>query len=155
MELVSILIPCYNDGVYLDDALTSVEAQTWPAVEVIVVDDGSTDPDTVATLDRLAGEKRCTLYRQANKGPSAARNLAAQKASGAYYFFLDADNILLPTYIEKALEQFRRNPKLGVCYARAELFGDASGLWELPEFSVQQMLIDNVVEMCALVSREA
>ncbi|HEY3188694.1 MAG TPA: glycosyltransferase family A protein, partial [Solirubrobacteraceae bacterium] len=86
---MSIIVPCHNGARFLADALDSALAQTHPAIEVIVVDDGSTD-DTPAILARYAGRVRA--LRQQNRGPSAARNVALAVAPGDYVAFLDADD---------------------------------------------------------------
>jgi len=91
-DLLSIVIPCYNQAHFLGDAIASVLAQTYSAVEIVVVDDGSTD-DTAAIAARLASV-RC--LRQPNRGLPAARNAGWKASTGRYVVFLDADDRLLP-----------------------------------------------------------
>ena len=91
-DLLSIVIPCYNQAHYLGDALASALSQTYPLVEVIVIDDGSTD-DTAAVAARYPSV-RC--FRQPNRGLPAARNAGWQASKGRYVIFLDADDRLLP-----------------------------------------------------------
>ena len=91
-ELVSIVIPCYNHGHFLSDAIRSALAQTHPTVEIIVVDDGSTD-DTAQVAARYPSV-RC--LRQENRGLPAARNAGWQASQGRFVIFLDADDRLLP-----------------------------------------------------------
>ena len=155
MKTVSILMPCYNDGAYIKEAIASAQAQTWPSIEIIVVDDGSTDPETRKILAELKQQKRCTVLTQANQGPGAARNRAFQHAKGDYILPLDADDRIAPTYIEKALNELEAHPDAGVCYCHAELMGEGSGPWKLPDFSLGEMLIDNVIFVTALIRREA
>lgn len=154
MKTVSVLIPCYNDGAYIEEAIASVEKQTWPSVEIIVVDDGSTDLKTKAVLDKLSRQKRCTLVSQPNKGPGAARNHAFKLSKGDYILPLDADDRIAPSYIEKAVHELEGLPRAGACYCHAELIGECSGPWKLPDFSIGEMLIDNVVFVTALIRRE-
>ena len=154
MKTVSVLIPCYNDGAYIKEAIASARAQTWPSMEIIVVDDGSTDPETLRVLSELREQQRCAVVTQANKGPGAARNHAFQLAKGDYILPLDADDRIDPTYVEKALSELEAHPDAGVCYCRAELMGEGSGPWNLPDFSLGEMLIDNVVFVTALIRRE-
>src|SRR5215470_2979999 len=89
---MSIIIPCYNQAHYLGDAIASALSQTYPLVEVIVVDDGSTD-DTAAVVGRHAPIR---YLRQPNRGLPAARNAGWQASKGRYVIFLDADDRLLP-----------------------------------------------------------
>lgn len=154
MEKVSLLIPCYNDGQYLEETFASIAAQTWPNLEAIVVDDGSDDGITMDVLRKLEREGRAVLARQEHQGPAAARNRAMALATGDYLLPLDADDRIAPTYIEKALEVMRARPEVGVCYCHAELFGELSGPWALPAYSLRQMLVDNVVFVTALMRRE-
>lgn len=90
---ISVVIPAYNSAVYIRETLESVLAQTSPPLEVIVVDDGSTD-ETAAIVRTYAG--RIRLLQQENKGVSAARNLGIQQAQGDYIAFVDSDDLWLP-----------------------------------------------------------
>ena len=95
---VSAIIPTYNRAALVTEAVDSVLAQTYQNVEVIVVDDGSTD----GTQERLAqyGDKIRVIYQQ-NAGPSAARNLGIASATGSLIAFLDSDDLWLPTKLER------------------------------------------------------
>ncbi|WP_266202598.1 glycosyltransferase [Pontibacter kalidii] len=90
--LVSVIIPCYNHGHYLHEAIDSVRQQTYPALEIIVVDDGSTD--NTATVAQAA--RPLTYIYQENKGLSAARNTGIRHSKGEFLVFLDADDCLYP-----------------------------------------------------------
>lgn len=95
---ISVVIPCYNSARWVAAAVESVLAQTRPADEIIVVDDGSTD-DPAAALTEFGAKVR--LVRRANGGLSAARNTGAAAASGDRFLFLDADDKLFPDALEK------------------------------------------------------
>lgn len=103
--LVSVLIPCYNAERFIGETLESVLGQTWRNIEIIVVDDGSSDSscETVQTYK----DKRITLVKQPNSGASAARNRAFQASKGDYIQFLDADDILDAAKIETQLRRFQ------------------------------------------------
>lgn len=98
---VSVLIPCHNAGPYVAAALDSVLAQTWPQVEIIVVNDGSTDA-SAAVLDRYAG-LGVKVVQQDNRGQCAAANRAWQEATGDYVKFMDADDLINPEFIERQM----------------------------------------------------
>jgi glycosyltransferase involved in cell wall biosynthesis len=100
-SLSTVVIPLYNKGKYIERALSSVIAQTCPPLEIIVVDDGSTDdgPEKVIALNN----PMITLIRQKNKGPGAARNAGLARARGKYIAFLDADDEWYTTFLEKTL----------------------------------------------------
>lgn len=127
MTLVSVVIPCYNHGRYLAEAIESVLAQSWRDVETIVVDDGSTD-DTGAVAARYDNVR---YVRQDNRGLAAARNTGARESSGDYLIFLDADDKLTSTAVESGLECHRANPGSGLAYGAGVMFDD-SGAYQEP-----------------------
>ena len=101
MSLVSVIIPAYNAEIWIAESIGSVLAQTWPKLEVIVVDDGSKD----ATAEIVAGigDPRVRLIRQQNRGAAAARNKGLELAQGDYLQFLDADDLLSADKLELQL----------------------------------------------------
>lgn len=105
--LVSIIIPCYNNARYVGQTLESALSQTYPHVEVIVVDDGSTDESAVKILKY---KNQITFIQQPNRGAPVARNNGLAVAKGAYIKFLDADDILLPESIERQVRQIESLP---------------------------------------------
>ncbi|RZL13403.1 MAG: glycosyltransferase, partial [Hymenobacter sp.] len=106
--LVSVIITCYNHGRYLLEAFTSVWEQDYPAVEILVIDDGSTD-DTRAITLRYPSVR---YYYQTNQGLSAARNAGIAHSTGQYLLFLDADDWLLPQALRTNVAYLQQNPKL-------------------------------------------
>ena len=149
--LVSVVIPCYNYGEYLEDALRSVLDQTFSNFEVIILDDGSTDRFTVEKLDEI--EKRALprvrIIRQENAGVSAARNRAISEARGKYICCLDADDKIAPTYLEKCLLVLESR-NLDVCYSHVQLFGDEHWVWETGEFDAAGLVKGNCVSTAAV-----
>ena len=117
--LVSVIIPCYGQAAYLEEAIESVLAQTYAQVEVVVVDDGS--PDNAA---RLAGRfpwVRCV--RQANAGLAGARNTGIRESEGELLVFLDADDRLLPRALEVGVEELRAHPEAAFAFGRYRRVG--------------------------------
>ena len=106
MSLVSIIIPCYRQARYLGQAICSALAQTYPHVEVIVVDDGSPD-EAAEVASRYVGVR---LIRQANRGVAAARNVGLLASGGEYVIFLDADDRLLENAVEIGVETLTAHP---------------------------------------------
>src|SRR5439155_1711594 len=122
-RLVSVIVPCHNGARFLAEALDSALAQTHPATEVIVVDDGSVD-DTPAVLTRYAGRVR--LLRQSrNRGPSAARNVGLRVARGEYIAFLDADDRFLPDKVARQAAVLDARPEVGLVYSGSRFFEDS------------------------------
>jgi glycosyltransferase involved in cell wall biosynthesis len=119
--LVSVIIPNYNYGRFLKQAIDSVLAQTYPRVEALVVDDGSKD-DSEEVL-RGYGE-RIRWFRQQNQGVSAARNRGVRESHGAYLAFLDADDYWMPAKLEKQMELSLGDPELGLVGCRLDIFDE-------------------------------
>lgn len=121
--LVSAIMAAYNGEDYIEEALESVFAQTYPNVELIVVDDGSTD----STPDILKGYADTLTYlRQENQGSAAARNLAISHARGEFVAILDADDVWLAQKTAMQVETFRAAPELDLVFGLAETM-DANG----------------------------
>jgi glycosyltransferase involved in cell wall biosynthesis len=119
---VSVVVPNYNYAPYLENAIDSVLAQTFESVEVLVVDDGSTDE----SLEVLRGyEKRVRVFSQSNQGVSAARNKGISESRGKYIAFLDADDSWHPSKLKSQLEYFS-DPAVGMVYCRMN-YTDLSG----------------------------
>lgn len=123
MSKVSVLIPAYNAESYLAATLESVIAQTWPNLEVIVVDDGSTD-DTL-TVARQYASATVRIVSQVNSGASAARNRAFAMATGEYIQYLDADDLLRPDKIQLQLSCLQQRPSAQLSSSAWAMFQDA------------------------------
>ncbi len=120
-DLVSVVIPVYNGERFLAQAIASVHSQTWHPVEVIVVDDGSTDQS--GEIARRFASVRC--LRQGNAGQAAARNHGAAVATGTFLAFLDADDLWLADKLERQMAAFRSAPDLMAVFGWAQEFVDA------------------------------
>lgn len=153
MARVSVVIPCYNQGQFVDEAIQSVLAQTWQDFEIIVVNDGSTDPLTVACLEQLNVPETRLLHTD-NQGLPSARNNGIRVAQGEYILPLDADDRISPTYLEQAVALLDNDPELGIVYCKGEYFGDKNGEWLLPDYSLAEMLLNNII-FCTAFFRKA
>ncbi len=154
LPLISIIIPYYNCEKYIAETLASVEAQTYPNIEVILVNDGSSKPST-AYIEALIQDKAYIQYLyQENKGLSGARNTGAQQAKGEFLLFLDADDKIYPQYLIKTAETLNSNPNCKLVYTKAELFDAQSGEWLLPVYTTfEKLLQGNVIYCTALHKR--
>lgn len=116
-DLISIIIPCYNDAEFIEQAINSALNQTYPNKEIIVVDDGS-NKDTKAVLKRLE-QKIDKLITQENSGQSRARNNGIKQAKGSFILVLDSDDYFENSFCEKAIYIFKKdsNVKLVTCFA--------------------------------------
>jgi len=119
--LISCVVPVFNGERYIRDALSSILAQTYRSLEILVADDGSTDE--TAALVKGYGEQ-IQLLRQAHQGPAAARNLGVGAARGTFVAFLDADDLWHPEKLVRQMARFRERPNLEFCITRVENFWD-------------------------------
>ncbi|MEO5811276.1 MAG: glycosyltransferase family A protein [Rhodanobacter sp.] len=122
---LSVVIPAYNAGAFIVRALDSLEKQTLKPDEVIVIDDGSTD-DTASEIEAFAQRSKLTilLERQTNQGSSAARNNGIRKATGELITFLDADDLIYPTFLEHTVSGLTRFPDWAVCFTDRDVVDD-------------------------------
>lgn len=113
MPLVSVVVTHYNLGAYLPEALESIARQDYAPLEVIVVDDGSTEPESVGVFQELRNTyRRFQFVRQANGGASAARNTGIQRATGEFVVLMDADNVAMPHMVSSLVRGIAHRPAL-------------------------------------------
>jgi glycosyltransferase involved in cell wall biosynthesis len=155
MPHVSIVVTCYNLGAYLEEALSSALAQTYSDFEVLLIDDGSTDPDTVALLDRLPAHPCLRVLRTANQGVARARNYAITHARGAYILPLDADDHILPSYLFQAVPILDGSPEVGFVGCHYRTFGERHDEYRATSYSLPALLVENAVPIASLFRREA
>lgn len=110
--LVSVVCACFNISKYLDEAIASIYAQGYPNLELIVVDDGSTD-DTYERLAMLRERHGFQLYRQANRGVSDALNHGLRHARGEFVMTPDLDDIVLPGALDTRVDYLLAHPEVG------------------------------------------
>ncbi len=108
-QKVSVIIPVYNCEKYLQECLDSVRGQSYHNLEIIIINDGSTDQTQEIIDKNLQEDSRIKTIRQVNAGVSAARNAGLNLATGDYISFIDADDTVAPDFIEKLLSAFRDN----------------------------------------------
>lgn len=152
-EKVSVIIPCYNHGKYVDEAVQSCLMQTYNNIEIIIVNDGSTDEFTNALLHNYKKEKTKVITTP-NQGLAMARNVGIDAATGDYILPLDADDKIAPTYIEKAVNILKQKENVGIVYCRAEFFGTQTGVWDLPEYKFPDILNRNCI-FCTAMFRKS
>jgi glycosyltransferase involved in cell wall biosynthesis len=150
---ISVIIPCYNYGEFINEAVDSVLHQTFSDFEIIIVNDGSTDDYTNNLLADYQRPKT-KVFQTKNQGVSAARNYGIERSAGEYILPLDPDDKIGATYLEKAVEILDGNPQIGIVYSKLNLFGNESGDWNWPPFSKEEMLYRNVIFNTALFRKK-
>lgn len=152
--LVSIIVPVYNVEKYLEDCVNSILNQTYANIEVILVNDGSTDNSgKVCDLLRLKNNK-VKVFHNNNYGVSYTRNYAIKMAKGKYILPVDGDDIIGDTYIEKAVSILEKNDNIGIVYCKAKFFGKKNYEWELPDYSINKMLLNNIIFVTAFFRKD-
>jgi glycosyltransferase involved in cell wall biosynthesis len=156
--LVSIIIPCFNSGLFVEESIYSCINSEFTNLEIIVVDDGSTDYQTIHLLNNNNWPANVKIIHKQNGGPASARNFGVQHSKGDFLLFLDSDNQILPDYLNKAMTVISRDVDLGVVYSKPEFFGTHQPeviRFEVKEFNFDALLAGNYIDMCSLVRREA
>ena len=145
------MIPYYNCEQYIAETIASIEAQHYPNIEIIIVDDGSRE-ESAAFLTGLLKSKPAIHYAtQNNRGVAAARNHAARLAKGEYFLFLDADDQILPDYVQKSVAALESNPDCKLVYPQAEFFDAKEGFWHLPPYQgIKSLLTGNRIPMASI-----
>ena len=157
MKKVSIIIPAYNKAEYTRQTVESVLAQTYPGIEIIVVDDGSSD----TTPQVMAGYgTRIRYIRKANGGACSARNEGIRNASGEYVAFIDCDDLYHPEKIERCVDCLENNPFFGFVYTAASFIdqkGNIQGQYDHPRSSegriTRRLILGNFICNSTVVVR--
>ena len=108
-NVVSIIVPVYNADKYLEDCLNSIINQTYRALEIIIIDDGSTDNSSAIIQDFARKDERIIHIKKTNSGVSSTRNIGLSNASGRYVYFCDADDMLHERIIEILVKSLKNN----------------------------------------------
>lgn len=149
---MSVIIPCFNHGEFLPEAVGSVNNIKRDDIELIVVDDGSTDERTRKEMDTL-GAQGIKVIRQENKGLAAARNVGILASQGEYLFPMDADDRLRSGWIDRGLEILDSQPQVGVVYGDTQFFGTQTHLWEPGLLDANKLLQANYIPCSGLYRR--
>jgi glycosyltransferase involved in cell wall biosynthesis len=153
MPKISVIIPCYNQGEFIEEAVESALAQTFRDFEIIVVNDGSTDEVTNRLLANFR-KPQTRIITTVNQGVARARNTGISYACGEYILPLDADDRIGTTYLEKGIAILDRDLEIGIVYCLAECFGARQGRWDVPDFSGWGMRFTNLI-FCSALFRKA
>jgi glycosyltransferase involved in cell wall biosynthesis len=158
--LVSVVIPLYNAAATVAKSLESVLAQSYRQLEIIIVDDGSTDSGV--DICGSYNDPRIRVVHQRNRGLAGARNTGIRHAHGEILGFLDSDDLWSPNKVELHVRHFQANPSVGVSFSRSELIdrnGDSLGIFQTPklrDITAADVLCRNPISngSCVLIRRE-
>jgi glycosyltransferase involved in cell wall biosynthesis len=149
---ISVVIPCYNDGQYLPETIEKLLTQSYRHFEVIIVNDGSTDPETIQILNEFK-DPRMTVLHKANGRMSSARNHGVSHARGELIAALDADDYFHPSFFEKAVQILKDNKKVGVVTSHIQMFGEFKKTAKPRGGSEYNFLFSNQCPACAIVRK--
>lgn len=151
--LVSFIVPFYNDGITLQKTIESIFKQTYQKFEIWVINDGSTDDKSIAVLESLFGKPKINILHQDNAGPSVARNNAIKHAKGEIIVPLDADDLIVPDALEKALILFQQDPSVEMIYGDLRFFGEKNDVKKQAVFSLEKQFLFNQIAVCAFLKK--
>lgn len=151
-KLVSIIVTCYNHENYIQQCLESIFQQTYPSIELIVFNDGSTDKseDIIKEVLTKAPFERIDFFSHENHGLVATRNKALPKIKGDYFLFVDSDNFLEPNYIEEMLKTAEKKG-LDIVYTKLINPDNGALVLEAQDFNLGHYYIENFIDSCSLV----
>lgn len=149
--LLSIVIPFYNLGNYIQDTIDCLQQISYTSTEVIIVDDGSSDKKSINMLEEIKQNFPVKIIKQNNHGLSAARNAGAKHSKGEFLAFLDADDMVKPTYYQRAIEVLNTYNNVSFVGCWAQYFGASTDTW--PTFNPEPpyLLCHNMINSSALV----
>ena len=150
--LISIIVPCYNQSQYMRETLDCLKKQTIKDWECVIVNDGSTDNTLEIAKEYVKSDNRYVLVDKPNGGLADARNAGIKASHGKYILPLDSDDLIAPTYAEKAVKYMEEHPETTLVYCKAKYFGDRDEEWNLPEYDFDKLLFGNQI-FCSCVYR--
>lgn len=153
-ERISVIVRCHNYGQFLGEAVESVDRQSRPADQIVVVDDGSTD-DTATVVQELAASRPHLLVvsRKPARGPAASFNDGVLASSGDLIVALDADDVLSPDYLEQ-LAVALSDPRVSIAYAGKRTFGAVESVEAAKPFDRDELLVENFIHVSAMFRRQ-
>ncbi len=144
--LLSVVIPYYNLGKYIEETLDGVLRSTYPHLEVLIVNDGSDEAESIAALERIEAlrKENVRILSIENQGVCAVRNIGAAQVSGEFLSFVDADDLVEPDFFSRCISILKTYENVGFVYCWASYFGETTGCWptwntEFPFFLGQNM----------------
>ena len=154
-NLVSIIIACYNQAEYVSEAIECALNQTYKNVEVVVINDASTD-NSSEVIKKYSEQYSNVIFldEKVNKGVVASRNLAIKNSNGKYILPVDADDKIDTTYVEKAVNILDSDDEIRICYARSLFFGAINKEFKLADFNPNRIIFNNCIPNTAMYRRE-
>ncbi len=152
LPLISVVIPCYNDGKYLPETIAHLKKQTYQHFEILIINDGSTDPSTLLVLKTLSTQGITVLHKE-NGRMSSARNLGVKHAKGSLIAALDADDYFHPSFFKKAIQVLNQKENIAVVTSYIQLFGEVNKVSKPRGGNEYNFLLSNQCPACAMIRK--
>lgn len=152
---VSFIIPYFNAGSTIQDTIDSIYNQTYPNYDIWIVNDGSTDPQSLEKLKAFENQDRITIIHQENAGPSVARTRAITQTSAEYLVLLDSDNKICQNTLNIAIPLLTNNDNIAAIYGNLYYFGEGTAPYikEQEAFSIKKALIYNQIDTATVIKK--
>jgi GT2 family glycosyltransferase len=155
LPLVSVIVPVYNYGLMFEKCLNSIFDSTYKNIEVIIVNDGSTDEYVLKKLESISEHPNIKIINQKNAGPSSARNNGIKQSLGEYILPLDSDDMIHPDYIKNCVSILKSNSNISPVYCDTVHFGEIQGVEKRPEWSIDRLKQGPFIVNCSMFTRIA
>jgi glycosyltransferase involved in cell wall biosynthesis len=153
--MISVITPCYNHGHFLDDAIDSLKGFFGIVpYEHIIINDGSTDINTIEKLKMIEESHVAKVIHQENQGLAKARNAGIKASRGTYILPLDSDNKIITSVFSKAYQIMNEDTSIDVVYTDVEVFGEQKEITIVGDFDMKKLLVTNYIDACALIRKE-
>ena len=153
-RLISVIIPCYNHGVYINDAITSViDNDVNDICEIIIINDGSTDSETKQILNELILDK-VIVHNQNNLGLALARNKGIELSTCQYLLMLDSDNKIELAFLEEFFKLINNKVDFDLLHGDSIYFGECSGIFKSAPLDLLKIAQINYIDACAIIKKE-
>ncbi len=152
--LITVVVPCYNQALFLDEALESVVNQTYKVWECIIVNDGSTDGTESIAMQWCEKDPRFRYVHKENGGLSSARNAGIVKSRGAFIFPVDCDDTIHHKALELVVCQIKKNAAVDLIYFDVRFTGLKNSVYKLPEYTYKKLLVQNCFIACSVFRKE-
>ena len=155
--VLSVVVPYYNLGRHLDETIASLAAATYAPIELVIVNDGSTDPDSLRVLEEIESRKwpfEMKVVNIPNGGLANARNVGGKAARGEYLAFLDADDTVRPDYYSRCIEVLEKYDNVSFVYSWVQFFGGSDDVWVSFDTEMPYMLVGNMLSSYHVMRRK-
>jgi glycosyltransferase involved in cell wall biosynthesis len=153
--MLSIVIPFYNMGDYIEECVRSIIKSDYSEKEIIIVDDGSTDRESINKLNNIKEKYPVKIYHKTNEGLPVARNTGAEQANGQFLTFLDADDTINETYYQKAINVLKQYDNVHFVGCWTKYFGESNDVWPTFNPDPPYLLVHNMVNSSSLVYKRS